>query len=104
MSDRYIGSRQSVAPGALKEAEGGQVVGRFKEVGFGGSFVEDAEAVELHAAAGTVLVSQSQRTQSHRPGDLIWKMTKQNRMRALSHYQISKLASLLTVPQLKKLQ
>ena len=50
---------RSDAPGALKEAEGGQVVGRFEEVGFGCSFVEDAEAVELHAAAGSVRVSRS---------------------------------------------
>lgn len=94
----FIGQKrnnQAVAPGALKEAEGGQVVGRFEEVGFGGSFEKDAQAVELHAGAGSVLESEWQRMQSHRPGDLIWKMTEQNRMRALSQ---------LTVPQLKKLK
>lgn len=45
--------------GTLKEAKGGQVVGRFEEIGFGRSFVKDAEAVELHVAAGSLLVSQS---------------------------------------------
>ena len=43
---------QSDTPGALKEAEGGQVVGRFEEIGFGCSFVQDAEAVKLHISAG----------------------------------------------------
>lgn len=62
LTDILVVVSRSVAPGALKKAEGGQVVGRFKEIGFGGSFVEDAEAVELHAAAGSVLVSQSQQT------------------------------------------
>ena len=56
----YTGDR----PGALKEAEGGEVVGRFEEVGFGPSFVVDADAVELHAAAVRVLVSQSQQIRS----------------------------------------
>lgn len=58
-------------PGALKEAEGGEVKGRFEEVGFGRSFVVDAEAVELHAAAVSVLVTQSQQILSHSPDDLI---------------------------------
>lgn len=57
-------------PGALKEAEGGEVIGRFQEVGFGRSLVDDAEAVELHAVAGSVLVSQSANS-SHSPDDLI---------------------------------
>lgn len=43
----------------MKEAEGGEVIGRFEEVGFGRSFMDDAEAVELHDAAGSVLVSQN---------------------------------------------
>lgn len=51
----------SDSPGALKEAEGRQVVGRFEEVSSGGSFVQDAEAVELHAAAGVVQMDQSVR-------------------------------------------
>lgn len=55
---------QSDPPGALKEAEGGEVVGRFEEVAFGRSFIKDAEAVELHAAAGSALLSQSQHTQT----------------------------------------
>lgn len=37
---------------ALKEAERGEVKCHFEKVGFGRSFVNDAEAVELHAAAG----------------------------------------------------
>lgn len=41
-------------PGALEKTEGGKVIGRFEEVGFGGSFIDDTEAVELHDAAGSV--------------------------------------------------
>lgn len=53
--------RLSHPPGALKETERGEVVGRFEEIGFGRAFINDTEAVELHAAAaGSVLVSQSQ--------------------------------------------
>lgn len=67
---------QSDPPGALKEAEGGEVIRRFEEVGFGRSFVDDAETVELHAAADSLLVTQSLQIRSHSPGDLIWKMTQ----------------------------
>lgn len=41
-------------PWALKKTKGGKVIGRFEDVGFGCSFVDDAEAVELHDAAGSV--------------------------------------------------
>lgn len=41
-------------PGALEKTEGGKVIGRFEEVGFGRSFIDDTEAVELHDAAGSV--------------------------------------------------
>lgn len=47
------GCIQSDPPGALKEAEGGEVIGHFEEVGFGRSFVVDAEAVELHGQSVT---------------------------------------------------
>lgn len=38
-------------PWALKKTKGGKVIGCFEDVGFGCSFVNDAEAVELHGAA-----------------------------------------------------
>lgn len=41
-------------PGALEKTEGGKVIGRLEEVGFGRSFIDDTEAVELHDAAGSV--------------------------------------------------
>lgn len=59
MRKSEAGCPRSDPPGALEEAEGGEVKGRFEEVGFGRSLVVDAEAVELHAAAGSVLVSPS---------------------------------------------
>lgn len=42
-------------PWALKKTKGGKVIGRFEDVGFGCSFVDDAEAVELHDDAGSAL-------------------------------------------------
>lgn len=48
-------------PGSLKETEGGEVIGRFEEVCFGGSFMDDAEAVELHDASVSVFRSVSHR-------------------------------------------
>lgn len=45
-------------PGALKEAKGGELVGRFKEIGFGGSFVEDAETVKLHGVEVSILLTR----------------------------------------------
>lgn len=75
---------QSDTPGALKEAEGGEVIGRFEEIGFGCSFMDDAEAVELHAVPGSVLVSQSEQIRSHSPDSLILKRTQ-----AQSHESIS---------------
>lgn len=41
-------------PGALEKTEGGKVIGRFEEVGFGRSFIDNTEAEELHDAAGSV--------------------------------------------------
>lgn len=41
-------------PWALEKAEGGKVIGCFEEVGFGRSFIDDTEAVELHDAARSV--------------------------------------------------
>lgn len=45
-------------------------MGRFEQVGFGGSFMVDAEAVELHAAAVGLPTSQ---TRSRSLEDLIWE-------------------------------
>lgn len=41
-------------PWALKKTIGGKLIGRFEDVGFSCSFVDDAEAEELHDAAGSV--------------------------------------------------
>lgn len=54
-------------PRALKEAEGGEFIGSFEEIGFGRSFVDDAEAVKLHGVAVSVLVTRSELTRSHDP-------------------------------------
>lgn len=62
---------QQVTPGALKEAEGGEIIGRFEEIGFGRSFVDDAEAVELHVVAESVLVTQFEHIRSHKPDYLL---------------------------------
>lgn len=48
------GGQRSHPPGALKKAEGGEIVGRFEEIGFGWSLVKDAEAVDLHSDTGSV--------------------------------------------------
>lgn len=62
---------KQVTPGALKEAEGGEIIGRFEEIGFGRSFVDDAEAVELHVVAESVLFTQFEHIRSHKPDYLL---------------------------------
>lgn len=61
--------------------------------------MDDAEAVKLHAAAGSVLVSQSEKIRPHSPDDLIRKHTEAQLLRALplSLSQLRQLASLLTI-------
>lgn len=52
-------------PGALEEADGGEVVSRLEQVGFSGSFVQDAQAVELHDQSRLRPDNQCDKAQSH---------------------------------------